>query len=178
MILAKICILGELSVGKTSLVRRFVDREFSDRYLTTVGVKISRKLLRVAGGQGGEDERIQLILWDLEGGIGFQEMSATYIRGARAAVVVGDVTRAGTIQAIGSHIDHFRSVNPAGLAIVALNKSDLRKDEPDEQSLPWGNRDDVVATLHTSALTGEGVDRLFGEIGACLLKGGGNGSDD
>ena len=57
----KICLLGDFAVGKTSLVRRFVDNQFSDTYLSTIGVKISRKLLSVE-----ENHTLQIIIWDLE----------------------------------------------------------------------------------------------------------------
>lgn len=58
----KICLIGDFGVGKTSLIRRFVENQFSDEYLSTVGVKISRKPVDIPGGSV-----VQLLIWDLEG---------------------------------------------------------------------------------------------------------------
>jgi GTPase SAR1 family protein len=60
----KICLIGDFGVGKTSLIRRFVDRQFSDKYLSTVGVKISRKLVAI-NSQNTPQKKIQLLIWDI-----------------------------------------------------------------------------------------------------------------
>jgi GTPase SAR1 family protein len=67
------------------LIRRFVDRQFSDQYLSTVGVKISRKLV--------ESVNLQLLIWDLEGHTKFKGITPSYLQGASGAVVVADVSR-------------------------------------------------------------------------------------
>ena len=59
----KICMIGDFSVGKTSLVGRFVRQSFSEKYLTTVGVKIDTKLVKLT-----ENQDVKLILWDIAGG--------------------------------------------------------------------------------------------------------------
>ncbi len=169
MILAKICVLGDISVGKTSLVRRYVDREFSDAYLSTVGVKISRKLVKLADVHDGSPEEIQVVLWDLEGGSTFHDVSESYLQGAHAAVIVGDLTRPDTIDRIEGHLDHFLKVNPRASAVVALNKSDAVTDPLDLSSNSWDSRKAVLQTMCTSAQSGEGVDRLFEEIGMHLI---------
>ena len=64
----KICMLGTFAVGKTSLVQRFVRSVFSDRYLTTVGVRIDQKTLTV------DDRQVELILWDIHGDDEFQNV--------------------------------------------------------------------------------------------------------
>lgn len=62
----KVCLVGDFGVGKTSLIRQFVDRQFSDQYLSTVGVKISRKLVAIPDATQ-EIQQLQLIVWDIEG---------------------------------------------------------------------------------------------------------------
>ena len=62
----KICLIGDYGVGKTSLIRRFVDRQFSDKYLSTVGVKISRKSVEATDSQQQKKLKLQLLIWDLE----------------------------------------------------------------------------------------------------------------
>jgi len=171
MILAKVCVLGDVSVGKTSIIRRFVDREFSDRYLSTVGVKISRKLVRVPAAPGQPFNELQLVLWDLEGGTAFGSISSTYLKGARAAVVVADITRNASLDAIPGHVERFRTVNPASLVFVALNKSDLQEDGIPHAYINRDAHDGVAVSLLTSARTGIGIDDLFESIGLHLSQG-------
>jgi len=171
----KVCILGEVSVGKTSLVRRFVDRAFSDEYLSTVGVKISRKLVHIPEPGSDREADLQLILWDLEGGHTWLEVSSTYLKGARGAIIVGDLTRPSTVSEIQAHISRFKEVNPDGNLVVALNKLDLRREgqaTTDEARFEGAN---LLATIHTSAKTGKGVDELFMTLGTHLLREPGNG---
>jgi len=169
MKMAKICLLGEIYVGKTSLIRRYVDRAFSENYLSTVGVTISRKIVRPPVCAAGDPAEVQLIIWDLEGGGSFREISSTYLKGAHAAVVVGDVTRTETLDALDGMIDHFRLINPGGHVFVALNKIDLRQGAGAPGGGHWVHPDRTVATLQTSARTGEGVDELFQALGSKLL---------
>ncbi|MBC6480984.1 MAG: GTP-binding protein [Hormoscilla sp. GM7CHS1pb] len=83
----KICLVGDYGVGKTSLIRRFVERQFSDEYLSNVGVKISRKTLELAAAN------VRLLVWDLEGSTKFQAIVPTYLQGAMGAVIVADLSR-------------------------------------------------------------------------------------
>ena len=174
MILAKICILGEISVGKTSLIRRFVDRSFSDAYLTTVGVSLSRRRLRqVARGKGGSDG-LQLVLWDIEGGGSFDDLTSSYLKGARGAVVVGDLSRPPTITAAEQYMHRFLTINPRGVIVVALNKSDLDHDPGLLLRATPRSAPEILTTIKTSAQSGEGVDELFTTLGAHILRDIGN----
>ncbi|MEO0836337.1 MAG: ADP-ribosylation factor-like protein, partial [Cyanobacteria bacterium J06642_3] len=87
----KICLLGDFNVGKTSLVRRFVEDTFSDRYLTTVGVKISRKSMTVSTEQ--DIHQVNLLVWDLEGNTKFKSITPSYLKGASGSIIVADLTR-------------------------------------------------------------------------------------
>ena len=71
----KICLLGDFGVGKTSLVQRFVEGRFDDKYLSTVGVKISRKTLKRSYGE------MNMLVWDLAGSNGFESSSSTLYAG-------------------------------------------------------------------------------------------------
>lgn len=161
MILAKVCILGEISVGKTSLIRRLVDRTFSESYLSTVGVTISRKLIHTPVAPGKSAGDVQLIFWDLQGGQEFGSVEAAYLKGAHAAVVVGDLTRLATLEAVGVHIDRFWSINPSGIVVAALNKADLHRETDPGAVIDSPPNQAILKTLNTSAKTGEGVDELF-----------------
>jgi len=83
----KICMLGAFSVGKTSLVKRYVDSVFSETYLTTVGVKIDKKVIDLSG------RTVNLILWDLAGEDDINAFRMAYLRGAAGYVLVADGTR-------------------------------------------------------------------------------------
>ena len=90
MIQKKICMLGGFGVGKTSLVSRFVHSIFSDKYLTTVGVKIEKKSVDL-GARSRSDH------WDLHGEDDFQKVRMSYLRGASGYLLVADGTRRATL---------------------------------------------------------------------------------
>lgn len=130
IIFKKICLIGDYGVGKTSLMRRFVDCQFSDQYLSTIGVKISRKLVRVANPRASESQEVQLLIWDVEGQTKYQSIDRSYLRGSSGAIIVADLSRPDTIERLNQHLDLVSSVNPKGIkAIAALNKSDLLSPE-------------------------------------------------
>src|SRR5215470_13805196 len=91
MLQKKICMLGGFSVGKTSLVRRFVHSVFSETYLTTVGVKIDKKTVSLP------DRVVNLILWDLAGEDDLNSFRMTNMRGAAGYMLVADGTRRSTL---------------------------------------------------------------------------------
>ncbi len=166
----KMCMIGDFGVGKTSLIRRFVDRQFSDQYLSTVGVKISRKSVEIGE---GEKRDVQLLIWDLEGHTKFKAIAPSYLQGAGGALVVADVTRSETIERIPEHLKLFSSVNPKGLIIIALNKADLAEEEKLEKLLEiarYPEYERVVATYATSAKEGTSVDEIFHTLAAKMLE--------
>ncbi len=154
----KICLIGDFGVGKTSLIRRFVDRQFDDRYLSTVGVKISRKQIEIESGQA-----LQLVIWDIEGQTQFKAIASSYLQGAKGAILVGDVTRPESLDELAEHIRQFQKINPTGNTIVALNKADLL--EADQLELLVErylfNNPCVLGTHPTSAKTNANVDTIF-----------------
>lgn len=159
----KVCLVGDFGVGKTSLVRRFVDREFSDAYLTTVGVKISRKLMT--------HQSMQLLIWDLEGSSKFKSISTTHIQGASGAIIVADFSRAETLEHIQDHIATFLDINPQSKIIIALNKADLvlqevvdRNQNAIAKNLAYRYEGKILGIYATSAKTDVYVDRIFMEL--------------
>ena len=165
IITKKICLLGDFNVGKTSLVRRFVEDKFSDRYLSTVGVKVSRKSARV---QTDTDwQQIDLLVWDLEGNTKFKSITPSYLKGASGSIIVADLTRSSTFKNLNQHIKLFLEVNPKGAVVIALNKADLIPQEKLEQLVENYKSHDfnrIVSIYTTSAKTGESVDIMFDEL--------------
>lgn len=175
----KMCLVGDFGVGKTSLIRQFVDRQFSDQYLSTVGVKISRKIVYIDdnfhknSNQLSQNlDQLQLVVWDIEGSTRFKAIAPSYLQGAKGALIVGDVTRSSSIENLKDHIQLFQSVNPKSCAIVALNKVDLiDRDEQDQilQSIITELNDIKISIHMTSAKTGLGVDAIFQTLAQQIL---------
>lgn len=159
----KICIIGSFGVGKTSLISRFVERQFHDQYLSTVGVKISKKMLELSL----KPKLIaQLMIWDVAGSNKFKSITPTYLQGASGGIVVADITRPETITEITAHVQLFLSVNPTSSLIVAVNKSDLANEENITKLSGAAQFKDnaILATYLTSAKTGLYVDEIFHQL--------------
>jgi hypothetical protein len=155
MIQKKICMLGASAVGKTSLVSRFVRSLFSDKYHTTVGVKVDKKV--VALGQ----EQMDLLLWDLYGEDEFQRMRASYLRGSSGYVLVVDGTRRETLEK--AIVLQNRTEEAIGKVpfVLVVNKADLaEKWEIDDLAVEELGKRGWPA-FKTSAKTGEGVEQAF-----------------
>src|SRR5437867_13114254 len=88
----KICLVGEGAVGKTCLIRRFIQDQFDDRYISTLGAKVSKKEIKIDGPTGGAD--IDMTIWDIIGEKGFRELlKEAYFHGDRGGLAVCDATR-------------------------------------------------------------------------------------
>jgi small GTP-binding protein len=168
----KICLLGDFNVGKTSLVRRFIEDQFSDRYLSTVGVKVSRKSVKVR--TTTEIHQLNLLLWDLEGNTKFKSITPSYLKGANGSIIVADLSRTDTLQNLHQHLELFLEVNPQGQATIALNKADLIPPEKLAQLLEnyqSQNFPGILGVYPTSAKTGDRVEEIFQELAAALTSG-------
>jgi small GTP-binding protein len=163
----KICLVGDFGVGKTSFIRQFVDRQFSDQYLSTVGVKISRKTVSLEPSA----DSLQLVIWDIEGSNQFKSIAPSYLQGAKGAILVCDVTRPPTLQNLSEHIKQFLDINPSSKIIVAINKTDLMDEEQVERLLEssiFSNQPGIIAPYATSAKTGKNVDVIFQTLSAAI----------
>lgn len=160
----KICMLGGYGVGKTSLIRRFVESAFSETYLTTVGVKIDKKTVALA------DRTITLILWDVAGEDDISPLKMSYVRGASGYVLVADGTRQPTLDvalSIRQRVEAEYGVLPF---VLLLNKSDLREQwqiaAPTLEELPAKG----YSARLSSARTGEGVEQAFRDLAAAVAR--------
>lgn len=161
----KVCLLGDFAVGKTSLIRRFVEDRFDDKYLSTIGVKISRKPLT------REDHLLNLLIWDLAGGDDFGKVSASYLRGASGALLVCDLTRAETLGKVADYARLLREMDETAVLVLVGNKADLVAEQQiGENALAQLAQDFAAPFLLTSALTGSNVEAAFLRLAAAIEK--------
>jgi small GTP-binding protein len=163
MIQKKICMLGSFAVGKTSLVSRFVSSMFSEKYLTTVGVKIDKKQLAIDG------RDVTLMLWDINGQDDFQTVQQSYLRGSSGYLLVVDGTRKATLaSAIELQRTAAQVVGNVPFAVV-LNKSDLESEWQVDNHGLWKLADQGASIVRTSARTGEGVEHVFLKLAQAMI---------
>ena len=164
MIQKKVCMLGSFSVGKTSLVRKFVESIFSDTYLTTVGVKIDKKQVQIDG------QDLTLMLWDIYGEDEFQKLRMSYLRGASGFLLVVDGTRHDTLDKALVIKEEADKALGAVHSVLVLNKCDLA-----EQWEIDPEKENALATqgwsvIRTSAKTGQGVEEVFTTLARAMLR--------
>lgn len=147
--------LGAFAVGKTSLVKQFVSGIFSEKYHTTVGVKIDKKMVEIEG------QLMTLILWDLHGEDEFQKIRASYLRGSSGYLLVIDGTRRKTLEVV-EELQQMAHENLGDVPfVVVVNKADLS----DQWEIPKETVENLEArgwvVIEGSAKTGEGVEKAF-----------------
>lgn len=164
MIQKKVCMIGTSAVGKTSLVAQFVSSIFSDKYLTTVGVKIDKKTVAVDGSD------VTLVIWDLAGDDDFQRLQLSYLRGTAGYLLVADGTRQITLDQVIEIQKRVTDATGPVPFVLALNKADLASH--------WEVSDERIATLagqgwwviRTSAKAGTGVEEAFSDLSRLMLQ--------
>ncbi|MBN1874114.1 MAG: GTP-binding protein [Anaerolineae bacterium] len=165
----KICLLGDFAVGKTSLVRRFIYNRFDDKYISTIGVKVSRKTVAIP--RANDIVNLTIMLWDLAGSEEFSHMRASYLRGAAGAVLVCDMTRAETLENLQVYIDDLVQLTPNAHFVLAANKNDLlAQHQVSPHEIEQFAKKYNISYRLTSAKTGEEVDTLFRYMGNMLVK--------
>ncbi len=169
---AKVCLVGDLAVGKTSLIRRFVLEAFDDKYQTTLGAKVTKKVLQIPMPEHDIEARMDLTIWDIMGQPGFQELLRdAYFYGARGILAVADLTRRSTLIDLAGWIDAVEKVVGRIPILIVINKSDLEAQADFGDKAIHGVADAYHAEfLRTSAKTGEGVEEGFGRLGAEVAR--------
>jgi small GTP-binding protein len=165
MVQKKVCMLGAFAVGKTSLVTRFVDSSFSERYHTTIGVRIEKKALQLGG------KEWHLIIWDLAGEDEFLQIRSSYLRGCSGYLLVADGTRRTTLDAAVNMQQRVRDTIGDVPFVFMLNKSDLADEwEIAERTIDALSRRGWT-WLKASAKTGAGVEEAFLTLVGKMMEG-------
>jgi small GTP-binding protein len=169
---AKVCLVGERAVGKTSLVRRFVLDEFDDRYIRTLGTKVSKKNLNVKREDLDTEFSLNMTIWDIMGEKTFTDLlKEAFFTGATGVLAVCDLTRKNTLKELKGWIQGVYSV--AGEVPIAIlgNKADLKgKKQLNKKDLDnLCKKYNSVAYL-TSAKTGRNVESVFERLAEEIVE--------
>lgn len=160
---SKICLLGSFAVGKTSLVQRYVKGIFSEKYLTTLGVKIDKKKITINGNE------IEFIIWDLAGEDEFMSVRKSYLRGTAAYLLVVDGTRSETLETALSLHQMIQQDEPSLPFILLINKSDLKLQWNLDKEQIKKFKESGWQIMETSAKNNEGVSESFQMLASALL---------
>lgn len=160
-------LLGDIGVGKTSLARRLVLGRFDGDYKATIGVDIYNYELSLDGEAG--DSRVELVIWDIDGDLGETVFRHIYIRGASAALVIGDAARPSTQETMIRLADRFQDELPGRPLAFVVNKMDLVA-APGTFELPEALASPVIPCIRTSAKSGLNVEAAFRSLAGIILE--------
>lgn len=177
----KFIIIGNPGVGKTSLIKNFVEGSFLSEYKSTIGTNLYTKTLEFKSGKSednennegneGNDITVKLVLWDIAGQVQWDLMRGAYYQGSHAVCVVGDLSSKRTFQKIEKFWvkDARETCNKSIPVILLANKNDLKAEISEEEVKELANRCNVDRVIFTSAKTSYHVEEAFiGLIKLCL----------
>jgi small GTP-binding protein len=160
----KLVVLGDPSVGKTSLVRHFCEGYFSEDYLATIGVSFLRKELTI------DEHTVGLQIWDLGGTNMFSNVRANYIKGSHGALVLFDLTEKGTLVSVSNWVqDVVRVVGKIPMIIIG-NKSDLPHNKKLIQKAESLAQELGSQLVIASAKTGDQMNEAFKTISRLMMN--------
>lgn len=171
-VIKKICLLGDPAVGKTSLIRKYVYDMFDDKYITTIGTKVTKKQVIVKDlGPDKSDVRITLLIWDILGQREYQRLHPVYYQGAEGALIVCDGTRMETMNSLESWATSFKNVVGDVPIVFLINKSDLiNLDEVDITPVEEVSKSHNAPFMPTSAKLGTNVENAFYTLSKLIAK--------
>ncbi|NPA75274.1 MAG: GTP-binding protein [Euryarchaeota archaeon] len=155
----KMVLLGDGAVGKTSLISRFVMNKFGEKYIATIGTRVSKKTVNVG------DYEVTLLIWDVLGQKGYHRVQWASFKGAQGAFLVADLTRKSTLESLRNYwLPELEKIAP-GIPIIYIgNKSDLPNWEITEEELQELASERDAEYIITSAKTGENVEWAFTKL--------------
>ncbi|PIB32996.1 GTP-binding protein [Gaetbulibacter sp. 5U11] len=159
----KIVLIGHFGVGKSSLIRRFVENTFTEDYKVTIGVHILKKEVTLPK----SNDDITLVIWDLEGNDDITNTRPSYLIGTNGFLYVFDMTRPATYQNIEVDLDYIKDRYPKTPIKVIGNKKDLVTNEFIKQNKDVFGR---FVDFYTSAKSGTNVDDVFTNLAQAVIK--------
>jgi small GTP-binding protein len=166
-VIKKVCLIGAGEVGKTSLIKRYILDIFDDKYLKTLGTKVSKKEMMIEYPEKDLNLHLTLLIWDIMGQATFRSLlQDSYFFGAAGALAVCDLTRKSTLGSCEEWIKSLHRAVGKKPVIILGNKYDLvEKREINEDMLQKIASKYNANYLYTSARTGENVEKAFDELG-------------
>jgi len=156
--------LGAFAVGKTSLVKRYVEDIFSEKYQATIGVKIDKKTITVEG------QTVELILWDFAGNDEYHKIRTSYLRGASGYLLVLDKTRVNTFNAALDIHSMVQGVLGNVPFLLLINKWDLEGKKDIDKAAIAKLRQKGWEVIKTSAKTSMGVNEAFETLARRIVE--------
>lgn len=164
MIQKKVCMVGAFATGKTSLVSRFIKGIYSDKYQTTIGVKIDKKLVETQG------QTVNMMLWDIHGEDEFQNVRMSYLRGSAAYLLVVDGTRRASLEtALSLKAKVAKNIGDIPFILV-INKCDLVSEWEIAETEIAELQDRGIEIIKTSAKTDLAVEDCFLRLAEKMTK--------
>ena len=169
----KLCLVGEPAVGKTCLIRKYVFNEFSDSYICSFGVKVTKKKMSIQHPKTKEPVDVELMIWDIMGQKGFRRLlQEAYFLGAQGILAVCDNTREDTLSELEGWIEGIQRVTEEIPTVFLGNKYDL----VDLQQIglneikSFASGYESPGAYLSSAKTGFNVDLAFNIVSGRILK--------
>ncbi|KAK5089827.1 hypothetical protein LTR70_006203 [Exophiala xenobiotica] len=195
--IAKLVCIGDSSTGKSSLTTRLCEGRFSTNHDVTIGVEFGSRVVPVGPPANAElginagnaevqaaskntkpedQKKMKLSLWDTAGQETYKSVTRSYFRGASGALLIFDITRRSTFEAVTGWLNDLRQLAEEGIVIVLVgNKLDLadhttnidggkKRAVTRQEAEDWCKREGIVKYIETSAKSGENVERAFLEV--------------
>lgn len=169
---SKICFVGDGGVGKTSLIGRYVYDKFDDRYITTIGTKVSRKEIVLDYPHDNIRFKMDAMIWDIVGQKAFRGLlQEAYFHGARGVIGVCNLTDKKSLESLTDWVKSVKNVVGRVPIVLLANKKDMEEEvQLSEAEIRNMARGLSATYLYTSAKTGENVRKAFNTIGREMIK--------
>ena len=159
----KVLLVGDSSVGKTTLLLKYVEGKFSDSHITTIGVEYKDKLIKI------NNRDVNLQIWDTSGQERYRSITKNFYRNADGILFVFDVTKEETFNHIKDWLISSDECDKDFKKIIVGNKIDLERVISKEKIEHFAKSKNMDC-YETSAKTGDGVDKIFESIAELILK--------
>ncbi len=163
---SKVCVIGDFAVGKTSVVERFVNNHFSEKYLSTVGVKIDTKEIEFPARNVAQ----KLVIWDVAGSDRFGHTEFAYLRGANGYIFVADGTRSTTLGSVDNLRGQIKEQYGAAPSVLLVNKRDLVADWEVGDTRLEQLQESYSDVFLTSAKSGDEVEQAIRRLAEKIIQ--------